>query len=317
MNGPDKMRQKHVTNRRLFSFMAILACAFLLSGLAPAVQFGTGLTDTEWHMDANQYYCSFYQPIPQYGVAVFFHEAGETLEFYLESTRNLMAEGSAALTIEAPPWRSSALTDELGYTRVTDKHIPIRIETARAGRMMDELGLGMAPTLTRKAKFGDDRVRVQVSPVNFKQYYNDYLACQAGLLPVNYRQIERSTVSFANGGVDLDARAKIQLDDIVTYLKADDLVTAIYIDAHSDSVGSRYDNRRLTEKRAYLVTDYLVNQGINAGMILTRYHGERYPIATNDTAAGRAKNRRVTVQFDRINDDPNDPLRGLPKFEAR
>ena len=103
----------------------------------------------------------------------------------------------------------------------------------------------------------------------------------------------------------------------MTYLKADDLVTAIYIDAHSDSVGSRYDNRRLTEKRAYIVTDYLVNQGINAGIILTRYHGERYPIASNETVAGRAKNRRVTVQFDRINDDPNDPLRGLPKFEAK
>jgi outer membrane protein OmpA-like peptidoglycan-associated protein len=65
------------------------------------------------------------------------------------------------------------------------------------------------------------------------------------------------------------------------------------------------------------VTDYLVSQGINAAMILTRYHGERYPIATNDTAAGRAKNRRVTVQFDRIDDDPNDPLLGLPKYEAK
>ena len=310
------MRQKQLSNRRVFSFLAVLCLAFLLSGFVPAVQFGTGLTDTEWHMEANQYYCSFYQPIPQYGLAVFFHQAGETLEFYLESTRNLMAEGSAAITIEAPSWRSSALTTELGYTRVRDKQIPIRIETARAGRMMDELGLGMAPTLTRKAKYGDDRVRVQISPVNFKQYYNDYLACQAGLLPVNFSQIERTTLSFASGGVELDERAKIQLDDIVTYLKADDLVTAVYVDAHSDSTGTRYDNRRLTEKRAYLVTDYLVNKGINAAMILTRYHGERYPIASNETAAGRAKNRRVTLQFDRIKDDPNDPLMGLPKFEA-
>jgi outer membrane protein OmpA-like peptidoglycan-associated protein len=82
-------------------------------------------------------------------------------------------------------------------------------------------------------------------------------------------------------------------------------------------LGNRYDNRRLSERRAYRVTDYLVNAGIDAAMILTRYHGERYPIASNDTAAGRAKNRRVTLQFDRIEDDPNDPLMQLPDFEAR
>ncbi|MDX1343392.1 MAG: OmpA family protein [Reinekea sp.] len=302
--------------RQIFSLIgvAILASIFFP---ARAATFGTGLTDTEWRMDASIYFCRFYQPIPQYGMAVFFHEAGKTLEFYLESTRNLMAEGQAALTVQAPPWRSSAITTELGYVAVKDRQIPIRIETARAGRMMDELGSGMAPTLTRKAKFGDDRIAVQISPVNFKQYYNLYLACQAGLLPVNFSQIEQSTISFAGGGDTLDNRAKAQLDDIVTYLKADNLISAIYIDGHSDSVGNRYDNRRLSERRAYRVTDYLVNAGIDAAMILTRYHGERYPIASNDTAAGRAKNRRVTLQFDRIEDDPNDPLKDLPNFEAK
>lgn len=302
-----------VVKRQIIS---LLISVSLLAGGASAVNFGTGLTDTEWRIDSSIYFCRFYQPIPQYGLAVFFHEAGETLEFYLQSTRNLMAEGSAALTIEAPPWRSSALTNELGYVGVTDRQIPIRIETARAGRMMDELGQGMAPTMTRRAKFGDDRVRVQVSPVDFKSYYNDYLACQAGLLPVNYSQIERTSVSFSGGGDTLDDRARAQLDNIITYLEADDLITAIYVDGHSDSVGNRYDNRRLSERRAFRVTDYLVNAGIDAAMILTRYHGERYPIASNETAAGRAQNRRVTVQFDRIEDDPNDPLRGLPNFEA-
>lgn len=282
-----------------------------------SAEYGTGLTDTEWRLDSSIYFCRFYQPIPQYGMAVFFHEAGETLEFYLESTRNLMAEGKAALTIQAPPWRSSALTTELGYVSVVDKQIPIQIETARAGRMMDELGMGMAPALTRKAKFGDDRVVVAVSPVNFKGFYNSYLACQTSLLPVNFEQIRQTSVRFDGGGDGLDARAKSQLDDIVTYLKADSLITAIYIDGHSDGQGNRYENRRLSERRAYRVTDYLVNAGIDAAMILTRYHGERYPIASNETAAGRAKNRRVTLQFDRIEDDPEDPLKDLPDFEAR
>jgi len=310
------MRQTMTRYRQKLSLFLMMF--FVLLPLnSHAADFGTGLTDTEWRMEASVYFCRFYQPIPQYGLAVFFHEAGETLEFYLESTRNLMAAGQAALTVEAPPWRSSALTTELGYVNVIDKQIPIRIETARAGRMMDELGLGMAPTLTRKAKFGDDRVRVQISPVSFKDYYNDYLACQAGLLPVNYRQIERSVVKFGGGGTELSTQARSQLDDIVTYLETDGLITAIYIDGHSDGMGNRYDNRRLSERRAYKVTDYLVNAGVDAAVILTRYHGERYPVASNETVSGRAKNRRVTVQFDRIDDDPNDPLIGLPDFNAR
>jgi outer membrane protein OmpA-like peptidoglycan-associated protein len=313
----SKVKRQTMTLRRQVLSLILITTFALIAVPAKAAEFGTGLTDTEWRMDASIYFCRFYQPIPQYGLAVFFHEAGETLEFYLESTRNLMADGQAALTIQAPPWRSSAITSELGYVAVKDKRIPIRIETARAGRMMDELGAGMAPTLTRKAKFGDDRVTVGISPVNFKNYYNDYLACQAGLLPVNYGQIEQTTLQFSGGGDVLDARAKSQLDDIVTYLKADSLITAIYVDGHSDALGNRYDNRRLSEKRAYRVTDYLVNAGIDAAMILTRYHGERYPIASNETAAGRAKNRRVTLQFDRMEDDANDPLLDLPDFEAR
>lgn len=302
--------------RQLISHI-LIALAISVTAPVRSADFGTGLTNTEWRIEASMYYCRFYQPIPQYGLAVFFHEAGRTLEFYLESSRNLMARGQAALTVEAPPWRSSALTTELGYVEVRDTKFPIRVETARAGRMMDELGLGMAPTLTRKAKFGDDRVRVQISPVDFRTYYNDYLACQSGLLPVNFEQIRQSTVRFDGGGDALDPAAQAQLDDIVTYLKADPLVSAIYVDGHSDSVGTRYDNRRLSERRAYRVTDYLVNAGIDAAMILTRYHGERYPIASNETAAGRAQNRRVTLQFDRIDDDPNDPLLGLPNLEAQ
>ena len=309
-------RQAMANYRQIFSscMAGLLAC---VAANSQAANLGTGLTNTEWRIDASEFYCKFYQPIPQYGLAVFFQEAGDTLEFYLESTRNLMAEGQSALTIEAPAWRSSALTTELGYSRVIDRKFPIRVETARAGRMMDELTAGMAPTLTRKAKFGDDLIRLQISPVNFKSFYNDYLACQTGLLPVNFRQIERTSVLFGGGGARLDSQATAMLDNIVTYMNADSLVSALFIDGHSDGQGERYNNRRLSEKRAVKVTDYLVNAGIDAAIIVTRYHGERYPIATNATAAGRRLNRRVTVQFERITGDPDDPLRDLPNFEAK
>lgn len=285
--------------------------------VAWAADYGTGLSDTTWQLEASEYYCKFYQPIPQYGLAVFFHEAGEELEFYLQATRNQMALGQAALTVEAPDWRSSALTHELGYVPVQDRDIPLRVEPDRARRMMGELANGMAPTFTRQARYGSESIRVQVSPVEFKRYYNDYLACSAGLLPVNFSQVERTVVNYPSGGELLDTTAQSVLDGLVAYVSADERILALEVVGHSDNVGTRYDNRRLSERRANRVTDYLVEQGVDPSIILTDYQGDRYPIADNNTAAGRSANRRTTILVVRDSGDADDPLNGLPDFDAR
>jgi outer membrane protein OmpA-like peptidoglycan-associated protein len=282
-----------------------------------AANYGTGLTNTTWQLEANQYYCKFYQPIPQYGLAVFFHEAGRDLDFYLQATRNQMALGQAALTIEAPEWRSSALTSELGYVVVRDRDIPLRVDADRTRRIMGELANGMAPTFTRRASYGSESIRVRVSPVEFTAFYNDYLACSAGLLPVNFSQIERSVVNYPSGGEILNATAQTVLNNLVDYVLADERILALEVVGHSDYVGTRYDNRRLSERRANRVTDYLVEQGVDPSIIRTDYQGDRFPVATNDTAAGRAINRRSTILVVRDSGDADDPLNGLPDFDAR
>ncbi len=317
MNGRQALARRFRRAANSVRYGPLLVGLLLLSAGSQAASYGTGLTDTEWQLEGNEFYCKFFQPIPRYGMAVFFHEAGRELEFYLQPTRQLMAKGQAALTVEAPEWRSSALTNELGYVAVRDHRITVRVEPARAARMMAELGNGMAPTLTRRAQHGADTVRVRLSPVDFSLYYNDYLACSAGLLPVNFAQVERTTINYPTGGDLLDGLARATLDDLITYVKADDKVLSLEVVGHSDNVGTRYNNRRLSERRANKVTDYLVNNGLDPTMILTDYQGDRYPIATNATAEGRAANRRTTILVKRLGDEPDDPLQGLPNFEAR
>ena len=124
----------------------------------------------------------------------------------------------------------------------------------------------------------------------------------AGLLPVNFRQVAKSKVLFKRGDY-LDAESKKKLDLIILYVKADPKVKALYIDGHSDSSGRRYNNRRLSESRALKVTDYMVKKGIDSGMLTTRYHGERYPVASNKTRAGRELNRRVTIRLEKEDED--------------
>ncbi len=67
----------------------------------------------------------------------------------------------------------------------------------------------------------------------------------------------------------------------------------VLIQGHTDSQGAADTNRNLSQKRADAVKAYLVSKGINSSRLSTSGLGEEYPIADNNTATGRAQNRRV------------------------
>src|SRR5690554_5857047 len=71
--------------------------------------------------------------------------------------------------------------------------------------------------------------------------------------------------------------------------------TYIQIEGHTDSTGADSYNQLLSERRAGSVRDFLLNQGIQPNRTRAVGYGERYPIASNDTAAGREQNRRVEL----------------------
>ncbi len=86
------------------------------------------------------------------------------------------------------------------------------------------------------------------------------------------------------------------IDDAVAKLRGVDLEMVIAT-GHTDSIGSDAYNQRLSERRAAAVKDYLVSKGIAASKITTIGKGESQPVATNKTAEGRQKNRRVDIEF--------------------
>ncbi len=73
--------------------------------------------------------------------------------------------------------------------------------------------------------------------------------------------------------------------------------TSLVIEGHTDSTGSDTTNQVLSERRAEAVRSYLISQGVAAGRAISRGMGERVPLCSNDTAAGRACNRRVEIQI--------------------
>ncbi len=71
--------------------------------------------------------------------------------------------------------------------------------------------------------------------------------------------------------------------------------TELLIAGHTDSVGSDSYNQQLSERRARAAADFLIGQGVSASRLRTVGMGEREPVASNDTEAGRASNRRVEI----------------------
>lgn len=71
--------------------------------------------------------------------------------------------------------------------------------------------------------------------------------------------------------------------------------TTVFVTGHTDSTGTAGYNQRLSERRADAVASVLLTNGVPRSRVLARGAGQSQPIASNDTASGRAQNRRVEI----------------------
>lgn len=104
-----------------------------------------------------------------------------------------------------------------------------------------------------------------------------------------------SSVLFESGAYQLKTGGNEELDRVVRQL-GDPAKTRVEVAGHTDSVGSADANLELSRQRAQTVADYL-NKAADfpEGAVTTRSFGETQPVAPNNTAEGRAKNRRVEL----------------------
>jgi len=107
----------------------------------------------------------------------------------------------------------------------------------------------------------------------------------------------KSGALFASGKASLGNDGLSELDALAAKIKATDTIRSIEIIGHTDSMGDAAMNQKLSESRAAAVKAYLVKQGIAADRITASGMGEDKAVADNDTAEGRAQNRRVEVIF--------------------
>ena len=99
-------------------------------------------------------------------------------------------------------------------------------------------------------------------------------------------------IYYETNSYQLTANSKIVLALFIEFLKENPTVK-VEIQGHTDNVGNDDANLKLSHQRAKAVYDYVINKGIPADRLRYKGYGESQPIADNNTAVGRAKNRRT------------------------
>jgi outer membrane protein OmpA-like peptidoglycan-associated protein len=106
--------------------------------------------------------------------------------------------------------------------------------------------------------------------------------------------VNMSDVLFDTGSYTLKPGAREKLAKISGIVLAHPGLT-LQIEGHTDSVGGDDFNQQLSERRADSVRDFLAEQGVPGSSITARGFGKTQPVASNDTAEGRQRNRRVEL----------------------
>lgn len=103
-------------------------------------------------------------------------------------------------------------------------------------------------------------------------------------------------VNFETGSSTLKPLSKYELQFALQALKANPSIKAI-IQGYTDNVGNPESNVALSQRRADTVMNFLINNGISADRLSAKGYGEANPVASNDTAGGRAENRRIEFKI--------------------
>ena len=118
-------------------------------------------------------------------------------------------------------------------------------------------------------------------------------------MPVSLSELSLSSLHFLPNESALNEASLAWLTTLVEFIKRDDQLESVFIDGYTDNTHSARYNRVLSKKRAEAVQNFFLQQGVSADLILLRFHGEQFPIASNVNPRGREQNRRVTIQLQR------------------
>ncbi|WP_257288091.1 MULTISPECIES: OmpA family protein [unclassified Endozoicomonas] len=286
--------------RKLLIFgLAIFGFSLLLLSRSSANsvrEFPQELTLHKWELTTSRFQCRLNSNVTGLGSIVLNAAAGGvhyiTLEpdFFIKEARHIR------VAVQQSPWRHSHYLNALGGVEAEpDKQFEMRINVARVVEDLQQ-GHQLVVEIQREAV---NPVHIKIPAMNFQKTAATFYQCYGELLALNYEQAKETLLYYPSSRSHISPEQLSHLDDLATYILVDKSITNVAIDAHTDSRGDRLENLQLSKVRASRVYRYLRSKGISEQRLTMRFHGDRYPVATNTTVAGRNKNRRVKITLSR------------------
>lgn len=274
---------------RVFLPLTVLVSGALAVS-AQAQTYITDFSDSQWKAQSGAFACSLTHEIASFGSARLVRNAGSAELLELKAKAQAFGEGAVRVEAVPPVWRTDASPNNLGQAQASGQSL--KVSGAQIATITGSLEQGT------NVMFSGNNLRVGLAARNFSAAFASYKTCVKNLIPYTFDQLSRTQLSYTREAEELTPAAKTELDKIVRYMKADQKVLGIIIDAHSDKLPKPEESDALSQRQAELVTGYLIEKGIAADHITTRWHGDKFPIANNQNKAGQAKNRRVTVRLE-------------------
>jgi outer membrane protein OmpA-like peptidoglycan-associated protein len=119
-------------------------------------------------------------------------------------------------------------------------------------------------------------------------------AAPVAQVPVTEAEDPSTQILFDFNTANLRSTSYAVIDKVYDQMQ-EDRTSTVVIEGNTDQVGTDEYNQKLSNRRAAAVQAYLIKRGIASSRIMDQGNGEREPVATNNTAEGRSKNRRAEI----------------------
>ncbi|MDW3096384.1 MAG: OmpA family protein [Gammaproteobacteria bacterium] len=176
--------------------------------------------------------------------------------------------------------------------RLVDNQIEVQETIVPEAISSEEVSPGISESAPSKLPILN--AKVEPMPAEFAPL-EDEATLAIEIAKEKFKQLDFSNITFEKSSAALTTTAQQTLDSAANTLNENPSVS-ISVNGHTDSSGNPELNLEISKKRAKSVFDYLVSAGIDGSRIEANGFGDQFPIAPNDTKAGRIKNRRIEIK---------------------
>ena len=259
---------------------------------ATILQFAANSAQVSWQIKHTEFTCQLIQRIPDYGEAGLVQLGNGQLQFFIQSGPGLYLGALRRISIIPAPWQARSKPRVVGLGSGRENR-PVNLGDDAARKVLLALQAGRFISLIYPMD-SSPRIRVLVSSLFFHRAMGKLQRCVGALPTISFSEFSRTLIYFATNSVQLSQLAQKRLHRLARYIEAYGGIRLIISRGYTDRIGSMKYNFKLGLHRAEAVAKFLREQGVVVP-IQVASQGKMHPVSSNQTIAGRARNRRVAL----------------------